>query len=63
MNACTLYICKITSSSRGHHYTLSANIILKYTILLLTFSLCIEVMRQKAMFADMSLLYFHRAEF
>lgn len=55
MSACTLYICKTTSSSRVHHYTLSASIILKETVLLLTFSLCIEViMRHRALFANVS---------
>lgn len=58
MGACTLYICKITSSSRMDHYTLSASIILKETVLLLTFSLCIEViMRHKAMFANVSSVF------
>lgn len=64
MSACTLYVCKTISSLRVHHYSLSAIIILNETVLLLTFSLCIGViMRHKAMFANMSLLYFYRAEF
>lgn len=63
MRACMLNICEITSS-RVYHYTLSASIILKETILLLTFSLCIEViMRHNAVFANMSHLCFHRGEF
>lgn len=64
MRACMLNICEITTSSRVYHYNLSASIILKETILLLTFSLCIEViMRRSAVFANMSHLYFHRGEF